>query len=145
MKVRKHVNPKECFIWPDDDGGDGYKAINEIDKHSTGCAHWVAHQKRWNSGKANSNGCNKNFLLRVPDIVKKSGREIKPADVKVGNVWAIQGGGHHHGGIVCKVEPSKDSGDPIIKIKNCSSAGEQGVIISDWKKQFKTGGKFYQA
>jgi hypothetical protein len=28
-KVRKHVYPKDCFIWPDDDGG--YKAINEFD------------------------------------------------------------------------------------------------------------------
>jgi hypothetical protein len=140
-KVRKHVEPKDCFIWPD--GNDGYKAINEFDPKSTGCAHWVAHKKNWNSGTVSSNGCNKKFLLRVPDIVRNSGSEVDPADVEVGNVWAILSG-HHHCGIVCKVEPSKDSAKPIIKIKNCSSYSERGVVVSDWTKDFKAGGKFYQ-
>ncbi len=132
-KVDKHVSPKECFIWHIDSKR-GYEPIP-----GTGCAHWVAHEKGWDSGKESSNGCKLNFLLRVKDIGKKSGREISPADVVVGNVWVNDK--QDHCGIVSKVTPSKD-GNPAIEIENCSS--KQGKVAkNDWQTHFKGVGKFY--
>jgi hypothetical protein len=80
-KVDKHVSPKECFVWFMDNKR-GYEPCP-----GTGCAHWVAHEKRWNSGKEGSNGCKKNYLIRVKDIVSKSGSQVAVKDVVVGNVW----------------------------------------------------------
>ena len=136
-KVDKHVSPKECFVWYMD-GKRGYEPIP-----GTGCAHWVAHEKGWDNGKESSNGCKLNFLLRVKDIVKKSGREVLPADVVVGNVWV--NAKLDHCGIVSKVTPSKDKAadpNPTIEIENCSS--KQGKVAkNDWLTHFKGEGKFY--
>jgi hypothetical protein len=132
-KVDKHVSPKECFVWHIDNKR-GYEPIT-----GTGCAHWVAHQKGWDNGKESSNGCKLNFLLRVKDVVKKSGREIAPSNVVVGNVWVNDK--QDHCGIVSKVKPSKE-GSPTIEIENCSS--KQGKVAkNDWQTDFKGEGKFY--
>ena len=74
--VDKHVEPKDCFIWFMDSKR-GYEPIP-----GTGCAHWIAHEKGWNNGKESSNGCKEKYLIRVKDIVKKSGSEVAacPAD-----------------------------------------------------------------
>src|SRR5262249_31562912 len=137
-KVDKHVSPKECFVWFMDSKR-GYEPIP-----GTGCAHWVAHQKGWNSGKESSNGCKKNFLIRVKDIVGKSGSQVALKDVKVGNVWVSDD--LNHCGIVCKVTPTKDKAadpTPTIEIQSCAS--RQGkVATNDWATYYKSGGKFYR-
>ena len=137
-KVDKHVSPKECFIWFMDTKR-GYEPIP-----GTGCAHWVAHEKGWNSGKESSNGCKKSYLIRVKDIVSKSGSQVAVADVVVGNVWVNDK--QEHCGIVSKVEPPKDPAkgpNPTIEIQSCSSA--QGKVAkNDWATYYKGGGKFYK-
>jgi hypothetical protein len=137
-KVDKHVSPKECFVWYANSKV-GYEPIP-----GTGCAHWVSHEKGWNSGKESSNGCKLKYLFRVKDIVKKAGSEVDVADVVVGNVWVSDK--QDHCGIVCKVVPPKDSAkdfNPAIEIQHCSS--RQGkVATNDWATYFKAGGKFYQ-
>jgi hypothetical protein len=137
-KVDKHVSPKECFVWYIDNKR-GYEPIP-----GTGCAHCVAHEKGWNSGKEGSNGCKKNYLICVKDIVSKSGSEIAVKDVVVGNVWVNDK--QDHCGIVSKVSPPKDPAkdpNPTIEIENCSS-GQGKVAKNDWAKYFKGGGKFYK-
>jgi hypothetical protein len=137
-KVTKHVSPKECFVWFMDNKR-GYEPIP-----GTGCAHWVAHEKGWNSGKESSNGCKLRFLIRVKDIVSKSGSEVAPKDVVVGNVWVNDK--QEHCGIVRKVTPPNDRAkdpNPTIEIESCSSA--QGKIAkNDWADYYKAGGKFYK-
>lgn len=136
-KVDKHVSPKDCFIWFMN-SKEGYRSLTEISKKNTGCAHWIAHQKNWSGGKAGSNGCNKNYLIRVKDVVKKSGGEVAAADVKVGNVWVNDS--QDHCGIVSKVSSGSP---PTIEIQHCSS-GQGKVAKNDWAKHFKSGGKFYK-
>jgi hypothetical protein len=135
-KVDKHVSPKECFVWFMDSKR-GYEPIP-----GTGCAHWIAHEKGWDGGKESSNGCKKNFLIRVKDIVSKSGSEVAAKDVKVGNVWVNEK--QTHCGIVCKVEAPKEAGkDPTIEIQHCSS-GQGKVAKNDWATFFGAKGKFYK-
>jgi len=137
-KVDKHVSPKECFVWYTDNKR-GYEPIP-----GTGCAHWVAHEKGWNSGRESSNGCKKNYLIRVKDIVSKSGSQVAAKDVAVGNVWVNDK--QDHCGIVSKVDPPKDPAkdpNPTIEIENCSI--RQGKVAkNDWATHFKGGGKFYK-
>jgi hypothetical protein len=136
-KVDKHVSPKECFVWFMDSKR-GYEPIP-----GTGCAHWIAHEKGWTGGKPGSNGCSKNYLFRVKDIVGKSGNPVDPKDVKVGNVWVNEK--QDHCGIVCKVDAPKDpkkDPNPTIEIQHCSSA--QGKVAkNDWS-HFGCKGKFYK-
>ena len=137
-KVDKHVEPKDCFIWFIDNRR-GFEPIP-----GTGCAHWVAHEKGWNSGRESSNGCKKNFLIRVKDIVSKSGSQVALKDVKVGNIWVSAD--QNHCGIVTKVTRPKDSAadpTPTIEIQSCSS--KQGKVAkNDWATYYKSGGKFYR-
>ena len=137
-KVDKHVSPKECFIWFMDNKR-GYEPIP-----GTGCAHWVAHEKGWNSGKESSNGCKKNYLIRVKDIVSKSGSQVAVEDVKIGNVWVSDD--QNHCGIVSQVTPPKDAAKgpkPTIEIESCSS--KQGKVAkNDWATYYTSGGKFFQ-
>ena len=137
-KVSKHVEPKECFIWHMDNKK-GYEPIP-----GTGCAHWVAHKKNWNGGKPGSNGCNKNFLIRVKDVKSKAGSAVEPADVQVGNVWVNKDASHC--GLVSKVSPSKDpkkDPNPAIEIEHCSS-GQGKVAKNDWASHFKGEGTFHK-
>src|SRR5262249_3345395 len=140
-QVDKHVSPKECFVWFMDNKR-GYEPIP-----GTGCAHWVAHEKGWNSGKESSNGCKKNYLIRVKEIVSKSGSEVAVKDVAVGNVWGNgKDGKDGHCGIVSKVTPPKDPAkdpNPTIEIENCSS-GQGKVAKNDWATYLKGVGKFYK-
>jgi len=135
-KVDKHVSPKECFVWYMDNKR-GYEPIP-----GTGCAHWVAHEKGWNSGKESSNGCKKNYLIRVKDIVSKSGSQVAVAAVTVGNVWVSDD--QNHCGIVSQVVPPKDPATdpkPTIEIESCSS--KQGKVAkNDWATYYKGGGRF---
>jgi len=137
-KVDKHVSPKECFVWYIDNKR-GYEPIP-----GTGCAHWVAHEKGWNSGKESSNGCKKNYLIRVKDIVSKSGSQVAVEDVKIGNVWVSDD--QNHCGIVSQVTPPKDAAKgpkPTIEIESCSS--KQGKVAkNDWATYYTSGGKFFQ-
>jgi hypothetical protein len=137
-KVDKHVTPKECFIWYMDSNR-GYEPCP-----GTGCAHWVAHKKGWSNGTEGSNGCKKKYLIRVKDIVGKSGSAVAAKDVKIGNVWVSDK--QDHCGIVSKVTPAKDAAkdsNPTIEIEHCSS--RQGKVgKNDWATYFKAGGKFYK-
>jgi hypothetical protein len=137
-KVDKHVSPKECFVWYIDNKR-GYEPIP-----GTGCAHWVAHEKGWNSGKESSNGCKKNYLIRVKDIVGKSGSQVAVEDVKIGNVWVSDD--QNHCGIVSHVTPPMDPAKapkPTIEIESCSS--RQGKVAkNDWATYYKGGGKFFR-
>ena len=138
-KVDKHVSPAECFIWFMN-SKDGYQSLTELSKKNTGCAHWVAHQKNWKGGKAGNNGCNKGYLIRVKDVAKKSGAEVEPAGVKVGNVWV--NATKDHCGIVSTVTAG-NGGTPTIEIEHCSS-GQGKVAKNDWAKHFKSKGTFYK-
>jgi hypothetical protein len=137
-KVPKHVSPKDCFVWFMNN------KVGFAPCPGTGCAHWIAHEKGWNNGREGSNGCHKKFLIRVKDIVGKSGSEVDPQNVKVGNVWVNDGASHC--GIVCKVTPAKAGAkdpNPTIEIEHCSS-GQGKVAKNDWAKFFKAGGTFYR-
>jgi hypothetical protein len=133
--VDKHVEPKKCMVWYADNKT-GWTPIP-----GTGCAHWVSHQKGWNSGKESSNGCKLKFLFRVKDVVSKSGGKVDAADVAVGNVWASADRGHC--GIVSKVTKAKAAADPpTIEIESCSS--RQGKVAkNDWAGYYKSGGDFF--
>lgn len=137
-KVDGHVFPKVCFVWFMDNKR-GYEPIP-----GTGCAHWVAHEKKWNTGKESSNGCKLGFLIRVKDIVSKSGSQVALKDVAVGNVWVNDK--QEHCGIVRKVTPPTDPAkdpNPTIEIESCSSA--QGKVAkNDWAAYYNSGGKFYK-
>lgn len=141
--VDKHVSPKECFIWFVSTK-DGYKALTEIDKKNTGCAHWVAHQKGWKGGKEGSNGCKEKYLIRVKDLPGKAGKEVEVKDVAVGNVWISDK--KDHCGIVSKVtaaKPGAKDPNPVIEIEHCSS-GQGKVAKNDWASYFKGKGTFYK-
>jgi hypothetical protein len=137
-KVDKHVSPKDCFIWFMNSKR-GYEPIP-----GTGCAHFVAHEKGWKSGKPGSNGCNKKYLIRVKDVAQKAGAEVAVADVKVGNVWVQDDKGHC--GLVSKVTPAKKGAqdpNPVIEIQHSSS--KQGKVAkNDWAKYFKGKGTFHK-
>lgn len=137
-KVDKHVSPKDCFIWFMDNKR-GYEPCP-----GTGCAHWIAHEKGWKGGKEGSNGCKEKYLIRVKDLVGKSGSKVEIKDVAVGNVWINDK--QDHCGIVCKVKAAKPGAkdpNPTIEIQHCSS--RQGkVAANDWADYFKSGGKFYK-
>src|SRR5262249_25466525 len=137
-QVDKHVSPKECFVWFMDNKR-GYEPIP-----GTGCAHWVAHEKGWNSGKESSNGCKKNYLIRVKDIVSKSGSEVAVKDGAVGNVWWNgKDGKDGHCGIVSKVTLSwykvqMESWSPVL----CESFGrfETRLVLFPGTEKTASGG-----
>ena len=132
-KVPSHVSPKACFVW-------------FMDKHrgwepipGTGCAHYVAHEIGLNTATYGRNGCLNGYHIRVPDLVR-SLREIKPAEVKKGDVWA--NASKDHTGIVSEVA-RKDKKVVSVTIKH-SSSRQHRIAEDDWKTHFQGGGTFYR-
>jgi hypothetical protein len=74
--VDKHVEPKDCFVWFENNKT-GWAPMP-----GTGCAHWVAHQYNYTSGLK----CDKGFTVRVRDITKGLSK-VELKDVKVGDLW----------------------------------------------------------
>ncbi len=139
-QVDDHVSPRGCFIW-NHGGNVGYQPIP-----GTGCAHWVAHEKGWDSGKVLVNGCEKGYLIRVADLFVLAGDQVDVWDVVVGNVWILKNETESHTGIVSKVTPARqgdEDANPTIEIEDCSSS-QCDVVKDDWASYFHSGGKFYK-
>ena len=74
--VDKHVEPKECFVWYENN------KVGWAPMPGTGCAHWVAHQLNFTDGLK----CDKGFTVRVRNIT--AGRsKVEMKDVKAGDLW----------------------------------------------------------
>jgi hypothetical protein len=74
--VDKHVEPKDCFVWFENNKT-GWAPMP-----GTGCAHWVAHERGYTSGLK----CDKGFTVRVRDITKGLSK-VAMNDVKAGDLW----------------------------------------------------------
>lgn len=133
-QVDRHVSPRNCFVWFMDSRR-GWEPIQ-----GTGCAHYVAHQIGRNTGRRGSNGCNDNYLIRVPDLVRGM-TQVAAADVAAGDVWA--NAGLDHCGIVSTVTTDERTGQVNIDITHCSSR-QGGVVTNDWRTHFRGGGNFYR-
>ncbi len=131
--VDRHVTPRDCMVWFT---GSDWKPIP-----GTGCAHWVAHQKRLTHGA--STRCAQNCLVRVPDLVSgrvEVGKFGKLEGVRVGDIWANSA--RDHCGLVKTVR--KDSGGKItVEIQHCSSR-QGGVFTNDFHKHFRGKGSFFR-
>jgi len=74
--VDKHVEPKDCFVWYENN------KVGWAPMPGTGCAHWVAHQLNFTDGLK----CDKGFTVRVRNITA-SRTKVEMKDVKVGDLW----------------------------------------------------------
>ena len=74
--VDKHVEPKDCFVWYENN------KVGWAPMPGTGCAHWVAHQLNFTDGLK----CDKGFTVRVRNITA-SRAKVEMKDVKVGDLW----------------------------------------------------------
>lgn len=133
-QVDRHVSPNRCFIWYMDRQR-GWEPIG-----GTGCAHYVAHQLGRNTGRPGSNGCNENYLIRVPDLVRGM-TVVAPADVAAGDVWANTD--LSHCGIVTAVVRHPTTNQVDFAITHCSSR-QGGVFTNNWSSYFGSGGRFYR-
>jgi hypothetical protein len=139
-QVDKHVEPKECFVWYE--SNDNWKPI-----HGTGCAHWVAHQLNIQQG-ALLDRCLAGFTYRVKRLIE--GRKLifspkdkkgKIGDVQLNDIYVTPAVDHM--GLVFKIEPSADKGDPKIFIRHDSS-GQGKVAENEFAKYFHGKGLFYR-
>jgi len=132
--VDRHVDPKGCFVWYL--GGDRWSPIK-----GTGCAHFVAHQKKIKKGLA-SHRCLEGLSIKVADIYKGK-IEIKSLDnVRVGDIYVNSP--KTHCGIVSRIRTVKVK--PLqrkITIKHASI--RQGrVAENDFDTYFKGKGSFFR-
>jgi hypothetical protein len=145
-EVDSYIEPRACFVlytgnrW-------GWQAYSYFSAN-TPCAHYVSHllEMKATTGTV----CQRNYLIRVRDVVERLGEAIETAEVKVGDVWARlkgaknSGGGLEptsHCGMVSKV--TLDDDGQTITIKHCSS-GQQMVAENDWATHFRRSGYFYR-
>lgn len=129
--VDRHVQPPSCFVTYL--GGDRWRVIT-----GTGCAHWVAHQKRLVSGGSGAT-CLLGNLVRVPDVITGKAKRSNLAKVKAGDIWVSPT--LDHCGLVEKVAPDAKLGVRIT-IKHCSSK-RGGVFSDDFHSHFGAKGSFY--
>jgi hypothetical protein len=130
--VPRHVDPKPCFI--------EYDSRHWVKLEGTGCAHWIAHQKGITRGAKCLEGC----TYRVPDLIS-SLREVEVEDVQPGDIWAGPGRTEHqHAGIVERVTPGRNEGDPPVILIENDSSGQGGVRSNDWASYLRSKGKFYR-
>ncbi len=144
-RVDRHVEPKDCFITYA--GGYDWRPFD-----GTGCAHWVAHEKKITAGSPSSR-CLAGHTIRVRDLLNHvQTKQVKDrSQVKVGDIWiAIKGvdwTDHDHCGIVIQVTPVTDqaTGTPGAKmtIKHDSS-GQGRVAQDDLDQRFKGKGRFFR-
>ena len=105
--VDKHVEPKECFVWYENNKT-GWAPMP-----GTGCAHWVAHEYGYTDGLK----CDKGYTVRVRNIT--AGRaKVEMKDVVAGDLWENPSDASHIGiirsvnsenGRVASVEVEHDS------------------------------------
>ena len=126
--VDVHVDPRDCFVTFD--GGDNWHSFSQ--DHWTGCAHWVAHQKRIQTGYR----CMKGYTVRVPELaayVRMSGTEVKDlSQVQPGDIWVA--GNERHCGIVYRVNPETNPAKTDVKkriVIQHDSSGQHRVAVND--------------
>ncbi len=131
-RVDRHVNPKICFVTY---VGSGWKAFTELSASNTGCAHWVAHQKKIYFGQT----CLEGFTIRVKDLIIGKTEITNLKEVQVGDIYVTPK--QNHCGMVEQV--FSDGGKQKIKIKHCSSR-QGGVVIDSFETRFQGKGKFFR-
>lgn len=115
--VPQHVVPKDCFVWKDGSAATPWRVIP-----GTGCAHWVAHQKKIRHGAKCFAGCS----IRVRDVVHGLTRH-DIADAKVQDIWTMAN--LSHCGLVVGLNKDKAGKIVSVEVQNCSSA-KGGVVTS---------------
>jgi hypothetical protein len=145
--VNVHVEPKDCFVTYE--GGDRWYSFSR--DGWTGCAHWVAHQKKIQVGYR----CLKGFCVRVTEMaayLRGTGQEITILeDVKVQDVWVAQN--EKHTGIVWRIDPEADPQKPNMKkriVIRHDSSGQHKVVENELEWLITKGkhgpgqGRFYR-
>ncbi len=127
MRVRKTVMPGECFVWGDGQGKCLWRVIP-----GTGCAHWVSHQLNLKGGRPGNNGCYKEFLIRVNDIIQPR-RRIEFKKTKVGNLWTNERNSHI--GIIRDVKTNDKGVVGVLVEHDSDSISEKGRgVVKNWFK-----------
>ena len=130
--VRRDVYPKDCFIWYREN--DCWEPIP-----GSGCAHWVAHEKEIQSGRARDK-CLFGYTHRVPILIERC-TEVQLEDVQSGDIWINDD--ENHAGLVVRVMPSLDPHEtPEITIRHDSSR-QNGVATNDFEHYFHGQGSFW--
>ena len=124
VKVRRHCEPRECFIWYE-------KANTWSTIIGTGCAHYVAHQLGI-FGTFTKNVCFAGYLFKVPDIVKVT-TLVDIKDLQLNDIYINPS--VNHTGLVIKIDNSK------ITIRHASS-GQEKVAENEFATYFKGKGTF---
>lgn len=131
--VDRHVEPKACFVCYV--GSNNWQPIP-----GTGCAHWVAHQRKITLGGANEQ-CVEGFTFRVRTLVQGM-QTVALANVQVNDIYVTPS--VDHTGLVHSVRPNPVAGGlATIMIRHDSSA-RGGVATSDFATHFKGRGTFYR-
>ena len=123
--VDKHVEPKDCFVWYENNKT-GWAPMP-----GTGCAHWVAHQYGYTDGLT----CDKGFTVRVRNIT--AGRTtVDMKDVKVGDLWENPTDASHIG--IIRTVNQEDGKVTSVEVEH-DSVRSGGVVKSTF-----TEGLFYK-
>lgn len=130
----KHVEPKECYII--DRGNGAWSSIGP-----TGCAHWVAHQKKIQNGEL-WNRCLAGYSFKVFDIPEGRTLIRDVGKVQPGDIW-INNAKNHTGLVQTVTAGSKPTDKPKIIIRHDSS-GQDKVADNDWATHFHGQGHFYR-
>jgi len=132
LRVRGHVQPKDCFIW--------YK--NAKDKwqpiEGTGCAHFVAHELGIR-GTGKTHCCLGGYICRVSTLVAVT-RPVAVEQLQLNDVYVNED--NDHSGLVVRLTPgAKPTDSPKITIKHASSK-QEAVAEDDFATYFKGKGSF---
>jgi len=123
--VDKHVEPKDCFVWYENNKT-GWAPMP-----GTGCAHWVAHQYGYTDGLK----CDKGYTVRVRDITKGRSK-VEMKDVKAGDLWENPTDASHIG--IIRTVNQEDGKVTSVEVEH-DSVRSGGVVKSTF-----TEGLFYR-
>jgi hypothetical protein len=131
--VRSGVSPKDCFIW--------YRRNDDWEPIAgTGCAHWVAHEKDIQSGRADDR-CLFGYTYRVHVLMERC-TEVHLEDVRSGDIWISDA--EDHAGLVVRVMPNLYPHElPKITIRHDSSR-QHGIATNDFETYFHGQGSFWR-
>jgi len=136
-RVDGHVKPRECFV--------RYASRdNWMSIYGTGCAHWVAHQKRLMHRGAGSERCLDGYIVRIPDLVSGAKKITDLKNVKKDDIYVMRplSNRKNHCGLVIAAKPDAKKG---VKITIQHDSSEQGgVVTDDFHSHFKGKGFFYR-
>jgi hypothetical protein len=130
-EVRSDVTPKDCFI--------RYARYDVWEPIAgTGCAHWVAHEKDIQSGRADDK-CLFGYTYRV-HVLADICSEVALEYVRSGDIWISDK--EDHAGLVIRVMPNLYP-DEMPEITICHDSSRQhGLAINDFQTYFHGRGWF---